>query len=375
MDSRAVFVCLVSVLGGLVAFLLLDGVVSYRRSRGHRRRAVGIHRGVVAATGTALAAVPFTPSPTISVPATMTVSPAVAAGVLCHVLAVRREQSRLRDGSVPVALSPVDADTLSVLVRTAGEPSSWPSRAGFDGTRLPAVVRELIDAVETVHAPVQPTVPPDWCVLVRLVGEPLVENTFGERAAFGKRKALELLSWMVLNRDRSTRSAARNALWEGTVTDSTFSTILSDMRRALSRIAPLADGMTWSPLTYTDTLPLAHGITTDVDLLAAASRTGDRQHLREALRLVRDMPFAGTTWLWPDLDGSTTRAVIAVSTAVDRLLELAESDTDISDMELAVRAGLRVQPGDDHLLHLERELMGRVRPESRRLGQYRRSVS
>ena len=58
---------------------------------------------------------------------------------------------------------------------------------------------------------------------------------------------------------------------------------------------------------------------------------------------MRDMPFAGTTWLWPDLDGSTTRAVIAVSAAVDRLLELAESDTDIGDMELALRAGLRVQ--------------------------------
>lgn len=375
MDTRAVFVWLVSALGGLVVFLLLDGVVSYRRRRGHRRHAVGIHRGVVAATGTALAAVPFTPSPTISVPVTTTVSPAVAAGVLCHILAVRREQSRLRDGSVPVALSPADADTLSVLMKTAGEPSSWPSRTGFDGTRVPSAVKELIDAVETVEVPVQPTVSPDWRVLVRLVGEPLVENTFGERATFGKRKALELLSWMVLNRDRSTRSAARNALWEGTVTDSTFSTILSDLRRALSRIAPLADGTTWSPLTYTDALPLAHGITTDVALLASASRTGDRQHLREALRLVRDMPFAGTTWLWPDLDGSTTRAVIAVSAAVDRLLELAESDTDIGDMELALRAGLRVQPGDDHLLHLERELMGRVRPESRGLGQSRRSLS
>jgi len=374
-DFRAVFVWLVSVLGGLVVFLLLDGVVSHLRKRGHRRHAVGVRRGVVAATGTALAAVPFTPSPTISVPVTTTVSPAVAAGVLCHVLAVRREQSRLRDGSVPAALSPVDTDTLSVLVRTAGEPSSWPSRAGFDGASLPAVVRQLIDAVETVDAPEQPTVPPDWCVLVRLVGEPLVENAFGERATFGKRKALELLSWMVLNRDRSTRSAARNALWEGTVNDSTFSTILSDLRRALSRIAPLADGTTWSPLTYTDALPLARGITTDVDLLASASRTGDRQHLREALRLVRDMPFAGTTWLWPDLDGSTTRAVIAVSTAVDRLLELAESDTDIGDMELAVRAGLRVQPGDDHLLHLQREHVGRVRPESRRPGQSRRSLS
>lgn len=375
MDIRAVIAWLVSVLGGLGVFLLLDGVVTYRRSRGHRRHAPGIHRGVVAATGTALVAVPFTPSPTISVPVTTTVSPAVAAGVLCHVLAVRREQSRLRDGSVPVALSPVDADTLSVLVRTAGEPSSWSSRAGFDGTRLPAAVMELIDAVESVHAPVQPIVPPDWCALVRLVGEPLAENTFGERATFGKRKALELLSWMALNRDRSTRSAARNALWEGTVSDSTFSTILSDMRRALSRIAPLADGTTWSPLTYTDALPLAHGITTDVDLLVSASRTGDRQHLRQALRLVRDMPFAGTTWLWPDLDGSTTRAVIAVSTAVDRLLELAESDTDIGDMELALRAGLRIQPGDDHLLQLERELMARVRPESGRLGQSRRSVS
>ena len=212
----------------------------------------------------------------------------------------------------------------------------------------------------------------EWRVLVRLVGEPVVENSFGERAVFGKKKAVELLSWIVLNRDRSTRTSARTALWDENVTDSTFSTVLSDMRRGLSRVAPLEDGLSWSPITYTDALPVMDGVVTDVDLIVAAVSGRNRQLLRDSLGLVRDLPFCGTAWSWPDLDGSTTRAVIAVSMAVQELLEMAEVDDNLHDRELAIRAGLRVQPGDEHLLVLQRELLGHVRG---RTGTSARSLS
>ncbi|MFM8794166.1 MAG: hypothetical protein ACKOFF_04655 [Acidimicrobiales bacterium] len=375
MDPRAAGVWLSSVLGGLVVFLLLEGLMSRRRNRGNGQKRNGLNRGVVAATGTALAAFPFAPVPAVSVPISTVVSPAVAAGVICHILGVRREQSRLRDGSVPVTLSPSESDLLALLVRTAGNPSLWPGSAPLDLARVPDAVKGLVRAVEMTDNPGPAVIPSDWRVLVRLVGEPVVENPYGERATFGKRRALELFAWMVLNSDRSTRSAARNALWEGTVSDSTFSTILSDMRRALSRIAPLDDGATWSPHTYTDSLPVALGVTTDVDLLLSAAHTGDREELRDCLRLVRDMPFAGTSWLWPDLDGSTTRAVIAVMSAVNRMVLLASQAGDVGDLELALHAGLRVQPGDEHLLSLRQELLERIRPGANLPFESRRSLS
>jgi hypothetical protein len=144
------------------------------------------------------------------------------------------------------------------------------------------------------------------------------------------------------------------------------------MRRALARIAPLGEGVTWSPLTYTDALPVTEGAITDVELLLGAAQAGDRVRLRDSLRLVRDMPFAGTSWLWPDLDGSTTRAIIAVSCAVNAMVVAAEQVGDIDDIELALRAGLRVQPGDEALLGMERALVERVR---RRMQGSPRSLS
>jgi hypothetical protein len=186
--------------------------------------------------------------------------------------------------------------------------------------------------------------------MVRVLGEPNAVNHSGDKALFFKKKSLELLTWMALNRNRSTRSAARNALWEVSVADSTFSTVLSDMRRGLTRVAPLPEDGCWSPVTYTDELPLAGRLITDVDVVWSAVGSGDRNQLLAALSLVRDFPFSGTAWLWPDLDGSTTRAVIAVLQAVRSSLELPDGDLCPEEVSRVLRAGLLVSPGDEGLL-------------------------
>lgn len=360
MDLRLHVLWVVSVLVCLLSYLLLDAVCRPRSSRSGRTGRRHRHRMLTAA-GTTLVAVPVVPAPAVSMPVTTVLSPSIAGALLCHIHRVRREQSLLRDGTLPRRLNQEEMRALSMLVQAAGERWSLMRDEHPDTTVLPPEVRELLAAVESrEEAPSAPEML-DWRVLVRLVGEPVVENNFGERAVFGKKKALELLAWIVLNKDRSSRSAARTALWDEHVTDSTFSTVVSDMRRALGRIAPLEEGKSWSPVTYTDALPVMDGVITDVDLLVAAASCRDRQQLRSSLELVRDLPFCGTAWLWPDLDGSTTRAVIAVSIAVKELLVIAEEDGNRHDMELAIRAGLRVQPGDEELLLIQREVLERFR--------------
>jgi len=182
------------------------------------------------------------------------------------------------------------------------------------------------------------------------VGEPVLENRHGDRAVFGKKKSMELLCWMALNRDRSTRSAARTALWDVDIAGSTFSTIVSDMRRTLRKLSADSIEDELSPVTHTDHLPLSRRVVTDVDVIEGSMVSGSLPDLMHGLRLVRDMPFAGTSYLWADLDGSTTRIVMVVLRAVWSAIELANKSGDSATELEAISAGLRVMPGDAELL-------------------------
>ena len=57
-------------------------------------------------------------------------------------------------------------------------------------------------------------VDPPWALMVRLMGPVDVVDTRGAAAKFERSKTLELLAWMVTHRERSTRIAARTALWD-----------------------------------------------------------------------------------------------------------------------------------------------------------------
>ncbi|NBP54596.1 MAG: hypothetical protein EBU67_10020, partial [Actinobacteria bacterium] len=114
---------------------------------------------------------------------------------------------------------------------------------------------ERHDVAKEVDSPQPALRPPDWAVLVRVLGPPTAVTDRGEPIAFDKGKALELLVWMTEHRDASTRSAARTALWDGVVKDSTFSNVVSEIRRSLKSGHPdLSED--WIPRTFTDELPL-----------------------------------------------------------------------------------------------------------------------
>jgi hypothetical protein len=69
-----------------------------------------------------------------------------------------------------------------------------------------------------------------------------------------------------------------------------------------------------------------------------------------ALSHVRDVPFAGTSYSWADLDGTTTRLIILAITAAMEVARWALAAGDMTTVEIAVTAGLRVFPGHEELL-------------------------
>lgn len=306
------------------------------------------------------AGAPFVPSPAVTVPVSDLVAPAVAVSVLRRILETRRRQIAQPHSGEPRRLDNEEHVVLSELIMQSQKNASEEAPS-LDVIELPERVNRLLDAVGEVRESSSPTRAvnhEDWMLIVRLIGEPVLEDRHGNRARFGKRKSMELLAWMCLNRDRSTRSAARTSMWDMDVAGSTFSTIVSDMRRAMRQVAPSSVEVDWSPSTHSDALPLSSLVVTDIDLLHTALEDPTVPRLVQALRLVRDMPFAGTSYLWADLDGSTTRIVIAVMKAVWMVLDMTSESGDVNAAGEAIAAGLRVMPGDPDLLSRQRSLIG-----------------
>ena len=73
---------------------------------------------------------------------------------------------------------------------------------------------------------------------------------------FERSKALELVAWLTMHRDRSTRVGARTALWELDVRDATFANVVSEARRAMARLVEPPSGEEWLGRTLTEVLPL-----------------------------------------------------------------------------------------------------------------------
>ena len=202
-------------------------------------------------------------------------------------------------------------------------------------------------------------------VFIRLYGFPIVESSSGKTANFRKSRALELLVWLSLNKERPRRSAARTALWDFAVSDATFSTVISDMRRTLQEISPRSSLSDWFPPTYTDVISMDTSLITDAELLSQRLddfHQDDTQWrgLADVLFTIRDAPFAGTQFSWADLDGSTTRLTILAIEAAVSLAHWAKENGK-NDVALgATSAGLKVLPGCEELLEIEQSFLPAV---------------
>ena len=205
----------------------------------------------------------------------------------------------------------------------------------------------------------------NWKVLVRTLGPVDVQLADGTIVNFEKSKTKELLAWLTNHRARPTRSAARTALWDFNVADATFTNVVSDIRRTLNQTQLLDDYEEWIPRTFTDRLPFHSSIVSDGELLEACIARAQNlgpvaaiSELNRGLELVRDLPFAGTGYLWPDAEGITSQLVLNVITAAVMAAELNLQRGDIDGVFWATSHGLKVLGAHEELFSLRMRAHG-----------------
>lgn len=296
------------------------------------------------------------------------VTPALAAAVLEQ---CRRRRSRaMCTASRGERLAPYSRTSLALLDRLtrlaaepdrADEPGEPRSGTSVSVDRVhpkdAMAIESLVEESGRLYAPeieVASTDAGDWQVMVRVLGPVEAETRSGAPVEFRKSRSLELLAWLVCHRERPTRSAARTAIWDTDVQDATFHNVVSETRRALSSAGLPEDSIGRpSPSRF-----VVHGgIVSDAELLeraylAARHDAADTPALERALGLVRDLPFAGTGFRWPDTEGITSNMVMLVVDAAVLLAERALGQGDVAGVFRATGRGLRVLAGHEELVSL-----------------------
>ena len=255
----------------------------------------------------------------------------------------------------PIGLTIADVGRIETLLLESDRPL-------FE---LLSIVSAVSTNVPEAHSGV---IAPDleWTLMVRILGPVAVVSADGTTAEFERSKALELVAWLSQHRDRSTRTGARTALWETNVRDATFANVVSDARRNLARLTVPADGEEWIGRTLTEHLPLHRRVVTDADVLRDRldATSGLRSEaailvLRPALELIRDVPFSGTSYLWPDTEGITSRLTLLTTSAAAVLAGHYLSLGDTDGVFWATGQGLKVLPGHEELISLRMRAHGR----------------
>lgn len=200
-----------------------------------------------------------------------------------------------------------------------------------------------------------------------MIGPVAVVDRDGTEVAFERSKTRELVAWLATHRERSTRSAARTALWELDVRDATFANVVSEARRSLARLAEPPEGDEWVGRTMTDALPLHELVVSDVELLRHALEAARLQPpaqaiatLAPAVELIAGVPFEGTSYLWPDSEGITSNLVLLATTATTELATHCLSIGDIEGVFRATARGLQVLPAHEELIGIRMEAHARA---------------
>ena len=264
---------------------------------------------------------------------------------------------------VEVALTPIgvtvgDVDEIGAILDDASRPIEPATEVAVESVSSPWSL-SASDGDEATADAADPFVARPHDIVVGLMGGVRIVAADGTVGEFERSKTVELIAWLATHRDRATRATARTALWEMDVRDATFANVVSEARRALARLVEPADGDEWLARTHNESLPLHERVVTDADLIGQRvehARLAPPAHaievLRPAVESIRDLPFAGTSYLWPDADGITSNLVLLATTAS---AELAGHALSIGDTDLvfwSTGQGLKVLPGHEELIGL-----------------------
>lgn len=249
----------------------------------------------------------------------------------------------------PIGVSIVELEAIDEVLTDA--------ERGLESVELESV--DELRWAEDEEPPVDPFVPMDHHLIVGLLGGVTVTDGAGTSASWERSKTVELIAWLATHRERSTRTGARTALWELDVRDATFANVVSEARRGLARLVAPPEGEEWVARTLTEHLPLHAGVVTDADLVAERLHHARVQPpaqalatLRPAVAMIRDVPFAGTSYLWPDAEGITSNLVLLAITAASEFAGHALSLGDTDGVFWATGQGLKVLPGHEELIGL-----------------------
>jgi nucleoid-associated protein YgaU len=267
----------------------------------------------------------------------------------------------------PVGMSLDDLTALTDLLDDAVEPVIDADPADEPGVceiaelapQSNATAEPPIKTLAAKTPAVELFIPREHSIIVRLMGGVDVIDLDGIPGKFERSKTVELIAWLATHREKSTRTAARTALWELDVRDATFANVVSEARRALGRLVVPDGDDEWLARTLTEQLPLHGAVVTDSDLVQErldAARLQAPAHaidtLRPAAEMIRDMPFAGTSYLWPDAEGITSNLILLATGVATELAGHALSLGDIDLVFWATGRGLTVLPGHEELIGL-----------------------
>jgi hypothetical protein len=206
---------------------------------------------------------------------------------------------------------------------------------------------------------------PTWSLMVRMMGTVDVVDVAGNSAHFERSKSLELLAWCVTHRGRSTRSAARTALWEMNVRDATFANVVSEARRATAALQPPHSGRDWVHRTLTEELVLDGGITSDVEVMRATLDQADLMgvgavvaEVEAAIALIRGMPYEASNYLWPEAEGISSDLILIATSLATSLAMHHLAQGDVPGVFRATAAGLLALPGHEELIALRMRAHG-----------------
>ncbi len=243
----------------------------------------------------------------------------------------------------PVGLSAADVSAVSSLLGATDQPLVSHHRDVLEPTSTAA--DEFADRAHEI--------------VVQLLGPVAVQSTSGQQVGFERSKAQELVVWLTQHRHRPTRASARTALWDLTVRDATFSNVVSDARRTMAKVVAPPEGQEWIGRTMNEDLPLHDLVVSDVELLAdrvVAARGCQPPAaitiLRPGVALIQGMPFAGTSYLWPDAEGITSSLVLLATSAAGELAAHYLTVGDIDGVFWATGQGLKVLAGHEELIAL-----------------------